>query len=411
MRLLILYSNLLYPGVPYSGAIRTVKLVEHLAGRHEVALAAFCEPEERGRLERADAMRDKLARYEIVEMPARSLPEKLRKHLGPLPAGVYHYRVEEMRARLAALARSFAPEVVHVEFTYLGEYGACFDPRETARVLVDQELQFRRYEREAAQAWGFKRKALARVQAAKCRRWEPRVAARYDRVLSITPEERDALWDLAPELPIDVYPNVVDAEEFAPRDAPERERSILFVGNYGHPPNRDALGWLLSDLFPRIRAAAPEARLRLVGAGLEAALAAVLGDAPVPEGVDAVGFAEDLVEEVARAAVFVCPVRTGGGMRGKVLEALGMERAVVTTPIGTEGIATEDGVSARIAKDAEGFAAAVVELLGDPARRRAMGRAGRRLVRSHYDVRVVFGALEALYEDLAAGKRRRARAR
>jgi len=410
VRIAILYPNLLYPGIRFSGAIRTVKLVDHLRDRHDVTLVTFCDPSEAEHRDAAEAWGRTFAGYEIVDLPRRGIVGKLTKRLGRSPLGVAHYRVDAMRTRLRGLAATFAPHVLHVEFTFLAEYGACVDPLRTARVLVDQELYFRKYERLLAQPHdGSRRAKVARLmhrwEMRKYRRFEPRAAAGYDHVLSITAEERDALWELDPSLPITVYPNIVDAEEFPPRDVPERDDTLLFVGNYAHPPNRDALAWLLSDLFPAIRAKAPGARPRLVGAGLDDAIAAVQGDAPLPPGVEKVGFADDLVDEIARAAVFVCPVRTGGGMRGKNLEAMATECAVVTTPVGAEGTEIVHDRHALVAEDADAFASAVVELFADPARRRRLGQAGRLLVRSLYDAEVVFGDLQALYAKLARAKR------
>ena len=109
---------------------------------------------------------------------------------------------------------------------------------------------------------------------------------------------------------------------------------------------------------------------------------------------------EDTRPYIAGAAVYVAPLRIGGGTRLKLLEAMAMERAVVATRLGAEGYEVRNGHELLLADDAETFAAAVVALLRDPARRAVIGRAARRFVEDHYDWSVLAPRVEALYEGL-----------
>jgi glycosyltransferase involved in cell wall biosynthesis len=148
-----------------------------------------------------------------------------------------------------------------------------------------------------------------------------------------------------------------------------------------------------------VRAQEPGVTLSIVG---RAPTPAVQRLAELP-GVDVTGRVDDVRDYIGRAAVYVVPIRIGGGTRLKIFEAMGMGKAVVSTTIGAEGLPVTDGADVVIADDAPAFADAVVGLLRDPARRVQLERAARDLVVTHYDWSAVAGQLEeALVK--AAGK-------
>ena len=112
--------------------------------------------------------------------------------------------------------------------------------------------------------------------------------------------------------------------------------TMLFVGNFAHPPNRDAAIWLAREILPAVVARCPDARLRVVGAEAPAEVLALAG-----EHVEVFADAPSVSPHLDRAALVLAPVRSGGGMRMKVLEAIATGKAVLTTPRGAEGF---DGV-------------------------------------------------------------------
>lgn len=116
------------------------------------------------------------------------------------------------------------------------------------------------------------------------------------------------------------------------------------------------------------------------------------------------GFVEDLRPVVARGAVFVCPYREGGGSRLKVLDALAMRKAIVSTPVGVEGIALEDGRDFLLASTPDAFAARVLELFADPERRVALGEAGRARVEREYAWKRIGDSLAKVYHELSRGE-------
>jgi glycosyltransferase involved in cell wall biosynthesis len=240
------------------------------------------------------------------------------------------------------------------------------------------------------------------------RRWashQPRLWRSFDVVQAFT--ERDAT---AIRRRIDDAATAVRVTPFgiAPADrapVPEQPDELLFVGNFTHAPNVDAALWLVRDVLPRLRERRPAATLAIAGLLPPLELQALDGG-----GVRVLGEVDDADELVRRAAVVCAPVRSGGGMRMKVLQAMALGKAVVTTPLGTEGLATGGRVPPlAVGADADALAAHAARLLADAAARRRLGDAARAFAERHHSPQAYADRLTESYE--LAIELRRARAR
>jgi glycosyltransferase involved in cell wall biosynthesis len=228
---------------------------------------------------------------------------------------------------------------------------------------------------------GLPERAFARWNVALVRRLQSRLADRIDALVSVS--EADAAEGRAwlGERPIHVLPNGVDTDRFTPTapatGAPER---VLFVGSLDVRMNEEAVEWFVNEAWTAVRKRRPTATFRIVGANPTDRVRA-LTDAP---GVELVGPVSSVVPHYDDAAVVVVPSAFGGGSKLKLLEALAMERPVVTTSRGSVGVPIDDGDHALIRNRGEGFATAVAALLAEPERRTALGNRGRRFVAERY---------------------------
>jgi glycosyltransferase involved in cell wall biosynthesis len=183
------------------------------------------------------------------------------------------------------------------------------------------------------------------------------------------------------------------------RVAPDA-RTVLFFGSPEHAPNRDALAWLATDLWPRIAKASQGARCAALGGVGSPRLAGLLASA----GIEDRGFVADLGAALAAASVVVAPVRLGGGVRIKNLEALAAGRPLVTTKLGARGLDLENGRHAILADDPETFARAVAELLADPSRATRLGIEGRAHVARAFTHEAAAKTNLDLWDRLASGR-------
>ncbi len=162
-------------------------------------------------------------------------------------------------------------------------------------------------------------------------------------------------------------------------------RQLLFIGsNTG--PNVTGLGWFIESVWPTILAATPEATLAIAGAVADA----FIGHAHVP-GLRFLGLVDDLAPLYSAAAVVISPLRTGSGLKIKLIEALGHGKAIVATPVTVEGVETEVAGAVIVADDPADFATAVLRFLADPERRRSYGESALRVVAEYFSVEACYG--------------------
>jgi glycosyltransferase involved in cell wall biosynthesis len=231
------------------------------------------------------------------------------------------------------------------------------------------------------------------------RRFQPEIWRRFDRVQVFSRRDAEQVAALAPAVAdrvrVDPFGLVLP-----PRLDPAREvpGTILFVGAFHHPPNRDAAIWLAREILPAVLERSPGARLRIVGSGPTPEVRALAGP-----NVEVVADAPSVLPHLEEAAVVMAPVRTGGGMRMKVLQAMAAGKAVVTTPRGTEGY-TGFGEEPPLAvgESEADISAATAALLGDEERRLRLGERAREFAERHHSPEAWAERQTAVYEEAIA---------
>lgn len=179
----------------------------------------------------------------------------------------------------------------------------------------------------------------------------------------------------------------------------EREDLLLFTGTFTHAPNRDAARWLATEILPAVRARRPGAALRIVGSAPPSQLLADL-DRP---GVEVVADVADIGPHLAQASAVLAPVRVGGGMRLKVLEAMAAGKAVVTTELGAEGFDHfGPDLPLALGEGAAAIAEQAARLLEDGAARRDLGARARAFAERHHSPQAWASRLIAVYEEAIA---------
>jgi glycosyltransferase involved in cell wall biosynthesis len=223
--------------------------------------------------------------------------------------------------------------------------------------------------------------------------WQP-----FDAVQVFTARDAASLSLIAPELAdrVHVNPFAIGVPELDP--VPVEPGTVVFLGNYTHPPNVDAALWLAREIMPRLRALHPRVRLALAGIHAPREIRSLAG--PDIAILGAVADAEGLMR---RSAVVLAPVRIGGGMRMKVLHAMALAKPVVTTARGTEGLDMQGlAPPLAIADDAEGIAQATARLLDDPAAGERLGAAARDYASQHHAPSAYTDRFEAVVARAAA---------
>jgi len=398
MRILWVKMGGLWPPTA-GGRIRSLETLSCLARRHEVTVVTTHGPSDD-----PDGLRQRLSQCErVISVPfvaprvgtlpfARALAGSW---CTSYPVDLWKWRVQAVREQVRDLLIGGSVDVCVTDFLV----AAANVPRvpRVPIVLFQHNVEHMIWRRVADLERTWWRRAVLEVEAWKVRQAERRACTAADLVVAVSEDDRARLKALAPGSRCVAIPTGVDTTYFQPSSGPKQANRLVFTGSMDWFPNEDAIRFFVDAILPRIRAAVPDVTVSVVGRNPSPDLRETAERA----GVVVTGTVDDVRPYVDESAVYVVPLRAGGGTRLKIFEALAMGKAVVSTTVGAEGLAVTPGRDIVIANQPDEFAGSVVALLRDPARRLALGRAGRALVQRRYSWEHVSGEFERYCQSAA----------
>lgn len=385
----ILFVTQIVPYPPHGGVLqRGYNLLRELGKEHSVHLLAFHHPDELALGEPLENGLRELRKFcKEVELfalwPKRSAVHKLAAFAAgavfPGPFSVLAHRSEALADRIRTLCASDSPpDIVHLDTIALAPYLALCGavPAVLGHHNIESQLMARRADHESG--------ALARWYVARQARlleaFERQQTGRFPLNITVSPADAATLEKICPGARTAVLPNGVDTDYFAPRPGTEGP-ALIYTGGMNMFANRDAVEWFLQEIWPKVKREVPGVHFYAVGSRPSKI---VLDMAAADQDVEAPGFVPDVRTWVARATVYVVPLRVGGGTRLKMVDAMAQGKAIVSTTVGAEGIDGMDGEHFVLADDPESIARQVVRLLGDPVAREKLGRAARKRAEERY---------------------------
>lgn len=406
MRNRILFLAQCLPFPPHSGVLnRTFHTLEELQREFDVTLVAFSrrnhQPDSTARSNAVAALREVAS---DVEAPALiesewsttvKIANQLRSVLSGEPYVFYEYDNSEFEKAVQAATRRNPPDLIHLDSIDLYGWVSHLPKVPTACTHHNIESELLRLPAEHVRFPGLAR--YIRYQAALLEKVERRMSPRFAVNVMTSPRDEEHLLSLAPDARTTVVPNGVDVDFFSPTSADEIVPGrLVFLGPTYMFPNRDAVQFFLGSIFPGIREQCPEATFHTIGKNPPDDKA----EFESHTGTTSHGYVKDIRPLFREAECSVVPIRVGGGTRLKILDAWSMGKAIVSTAIGCEGLATVDGENILIRDDPREFADAVVQVLRDRDLRDRLGREARRTVETHYAWRKVGAHLNSTYKQL-----------
>jgi sugar transferase (PEP-CTERM/EpsH1 system associated) len=394
MKILAVTTRSPYP-LHEGRALRTFNILREIARRHEVHLCTFLQAQEE--VDGLDEMRafcaDVYAEPLYLEHPRRELLTDLAGDLldrAPILAG--KYRRASMMRKVSEWLRDKHIDVLHLDMLHLGEYVSLAN--ETPVVLVEHNVEAVILERRIETERNPLARAYLRYQHAKLRRYEKLICGAVDEVVTVSELDSEQLAKLCPLGSYTAVPNGVDAGYFSSKAGERKPGALVYVGGLNWFPNLDAIRYFVAQILPLIALRVPEVSLTVVGKLPGDSIAAEFAHLP---NVRLTGTVDDVRPYIDAASAYVVPLRIGGGTRLKILDALAMSQALVSTSVGCEGLDVTAGEHLQVADDPQRFADAVVNVLSNPQLARALGAAGRARVCSHYDWPSIARRHEAVY--------------
>jgi len=311
---------------------------------------------------------------------------------------------ERLRVTLPALQhtldrilRTRRFDVVNLEFSFLGYCNlrqAPLGEKLPALVVDSHNIDYDLARQYACAGSSLMRRLYAEANWRKLRREELATYRNADGVYLCSAADEQHLLADVPKARTAVVPNAADVEYYQPRssDPPPDGRTVVFFGLLSYVPNVDGVNHFVKNIWPRIAKAHPEARCKIIGGRPPLSLLA-LGTPPI----ELTGFLPDPRPYLAAAAVVVVPLRMGGGTRLKIVEAMAMGKAIVSTTLGAEGIEAVSERDLFIADEPTAFADAVNRLLAEPSLATRIGQSARRLAVERYSWSEAARVLEGFY--------------
>jgi GT2 family glycosyltransferase/glycosyltransferase involved in cell wall biosynthesis len=294
-------------------------------------------------------------------------------------------------------------DLLQLEYTPMAQYRGEY--RRIPAALFEHDVYFQSIGRGLGRSPGIFDGLKSRFEYLRALRYELRTLPRLDQVQACTPANRDYLLSFLPGLAPRLRTGLragIDPSRYQFRPGGREPFTMLFLGSFRHDPNRVALDWFIRHALPRIVERAP--RARLVVAGSDPPPAHAYADHAAH--LEMLGYVEDAREPLARCAVFVCPILSGSGVRVKLLEAFAAGIPVVSTFVGAEGLARQDGEFCALADQPADFADRVVALFENPQEAAQMAARARAEVEANWDIAAMTRKLVESYRELVREKRK-----
>ncbi len=387
MRILWLKNDLLHP-VNTGGRIRTYQMLRQLKCEHQITYLAL---EEVGTA--SEEVRQKAQEYchELIVVPHPALAPKatpgfygelFRNLFSPLPHFVDKFRSPAMKSRLGKLFEENRHDVFVCDFLSAGVH--LTNPNlPISSILFQHNVEAVIWQRFAEVEKRLPHQLYLRRQWEKAFAFEKTACHWFDRVVAVSPEDEARLQQDYGIMQTGVVPLGVDTEYFAPNPAiSPRPNHLVFMGSMNWLPNNDGIIWFLETVWPELRKRISDVTVIIVGREPSEQLrrlAEASGNA-----VQVTGGVPDVRSYLAEASVFIVPLRIGGGTRLKIYEALSMNKPVISTTVGAEGLPLENGIHLLKADTPADFLKAITRVLSDQNLAAELGKTGGRLVREQY---------------------------
>ena len=389
----------LSPTVPFpltdGGRIRVFNLLKQIAKKSDITLLALeTQPtDEAGVAELQQLGVQVYLVRNAPTLPRVSLRTLINAFCRRQPITVARYNLPVYRQRFRELIATEDYDLVHYEMFHTAQFYTETDlPGVLSQQNVDSEIWRRLCDETANPFYKF----VYWTQQLAFQRYERVLSPKFDAVTCTSDIDAAVFHRHCAAHTLTIIPNGVDVTHFQPDFTTEAPAHLIYIGSMDWYPNEDAVAFFADEILPGIRNKVPDVQFSIVG-GNPSSRVQKLAER---DAVVVTGRVPEIKPYFAEATVFVVPLRIGSGTRLKILEALAMGKAIVSTSVGAEGLDLKDGEEIFIADEAKPFAEAVTRLLTDPALRRRIGENGRARVEKDYDWRSIGAKLHQRYTEI-----------
>lgn len=402
MKVLLLYNRIPYP-LTDGGALAVDSMARGLrqAGC-EVQL--FCLNASRSYVDPSHIPSELYSQFQLQQFEVDTHLRPLAAAWNLLEGSSYHvsrfYHPVVARS-LAQLLSEQSFDIVQLEATFMGVYLATVRKHSKAKmVLRAHNVDYRIWERLALGCKQPLKKWYLQIQAARLRQFEETLYRQTDGCMAISPTDAQHIQSISgkPTISVGMGIDLLEEEPSTPW-SPTDLNHCLFLGSLDWQPNQEAVQWLQNEVWPVIKQAAPQSSCVVAGKNAPASLLS-----KAVEGLQLAGFVPDAQATMRQNPLFLVPMRSGSGIRIKILEALSLGLPVISTRLGAEGLPVEHQRELWLAESPQAFADAVSWLQKHPQEAFAMGQRGKAMVLQHFNRAVLSNQARAFYQHLSESR-------
>ncbi len=399
MKILILDEEFPWP-LNSGKRIRSYNLTKYIADRHDVRYLAYGLPSQDsyGAIQEIGAKPVPVRRRIPVNHGPMFYLRLLMNLLSPYPYIVDRHRSRKFAAAFREQMESFQPDLILCEWTPYAVFTQSVHG--TPVVISAHNIEADIWRRYAENEEKLLRRLYIALQWKKVRHFESTVFDSASGITTVSSLDAAQARQLADRTRIEVVDNGVDLDFFKSNARKPHSGRIVFTGSMDWRPNQDAMKYFVREIFPLLKSSEEPVDFYIVGRNPSPDIVALGAD----KDITVTGEVDDVRPYMEEASVYAVPLRIGGGSRLKILEALAMEQAVVTTAIGAEGLEVEPNRHVLIGDSPEDFAVQIRRLFKDPELGKNLGRSGRRLVERRYGWEALGGRLDHFLKDMVAKK-------
>lgn len=408
MNILFLTQILPYP--PDAGPkVKTWHVLQALIQQgHSIYFVSFVRPEE---VEYISVLKEICKEVHIVPIRRSRIKDigyMLRSYLSGRPFLIERDDLPEFQVVVNKIVQQQQIDFIHADQLTMVQFairGASVSQKKKPKVVFDAHNAVWTIVERMRENVPWYLKPVLGIEADRVKQYEGELLKSVDHVLAVTDVDRESLEDALEftkgmkkeEIsPVTVIPISVNTQQIQPLHRKTNSINIVTLGTLHYPPNADGIRWFVEEVFPLIRSKIPDVKLTIIGKNPPKDFLKLANDPNA--GIVVAGFVPELDPYFEESALVVIPVRAGGGMRVRILEAFAYAMPIVTTTVGLEGIQAQPGKDVLVADDPEDFADAVIRVLNDNDLQDQLSTNGRRLAEMKYDWQVTLKDLEKVYQ-------------
>ncbi len=382
------------PYLPYplvsGGQIRTYNLLKNLKDKHQITLLSFIrEDEEKKYLPELKKYASEI--YTFKKLKPFSLTNILKAGFTSYPALMTMYLSGDIKKIIASILRKERFDLIHAETFYV--MSNIPSSVKIPQILVEQTIEYKVYQSFVSSFNSFLLKKLLETDVKKIKKWEKFYWRKADKIIAMSEKDAQVVENEMNNTDVEVVPNGVDTESFFKiQKTSDREKTILFLGNFKWIQNKEAVFYLRDKVWPLIIEKCPQAKLWIVGKNPSREILEMACENIKVESV------EDIKDAFSKADVLLAPMLSGGGTRYKVLEAMASSTPVVSTALGVEGLDVENGKHVYVGETPAELAELTVKILNNKEISEQVVQNAKDLIAKEYNWQKIAAKLDSIYE-------------